>query len=136
MSKLKIYYSVSLIKTQGKNEDMNFIQNDILPKFGEVLPWYGLGDVPDNKIIYNYDLQKVEECDVVIAECSIASHGVGMEIMHAIHKSKPLIIMAKEDVILSKMILGIDYDKFEFFRYKEISEIESKLERALHKVTS
>lgn len=93
--------------------------------------WYGTGPVDDMRIIYNFDIKAVESADIIVAEVSYPSHGVGMEIMHAIHIGKPLIIIAKEGQRVSRMVQGIDYEKYTFIWYRDLEELKSKLEKVI-----
>jgi len=57
--------------------------------------------------IFERDVQQVRLSDVVIAEVTHASHGVGMEIMLAIELMKPLLLFRKKGAAsLSYMVLG------------------------------
>lgn len=127
---LKIYYAVNLLM-ESENSLLNQIKDTIIPQFGELIPWYGTGPADDVRDIYRYDKAAVEKSDLIIAEVSYPSHGVGMEIMHAIHLGKPIIAIAQEGKKVSRMVLGIDYEKFEFFWYKNLEDLEETLAEAI-----
>lgn len=132
MNKLKIYYSVNII-SDIEDPILNQIKDNLLPQFGEIIPWFGTGPVDDVREIYRYDKGALESSDVVIAEVSYPSHGVGMELMHAIHTGKPIIALAKEGQKVSRMVLGIDYEKFTFIWYRDLEELKPELTQAISK---
>ena len=76
--------------------------------------------------IYQRDIHWIDECDIVIAEISTPSHGVGYEIAYALANHKPVYCFHKSDVRISKMIGGNphkllnieDYDNGEQLRTK------------------
>ena len=56
------------------------------------------------KDVYERDVKWVRECDVLIAEVGVPSHGVGYEIGYALHIGKPVLCLAQEGRRVSKMI--------------------------------
>lgn len=56
--------------------------------------------------VYERDVKWVRECDVLIAEVGVPSHGVGYEISYALHAGKPVLCLAQEGRRVSKMITG------------------------------
>jgi adenylate cyclase class IV len=56
--------------------------------------------------IYERDLRWLAECDLVIAEVSTPSLGVGVEITEAQHLGKPILVLCHAGVPLSAMIAG------------------------------
>jgi len=127
---LKIYYAVNLLM-ESENSLLNEIKDKVIPKFGRLIPWFGTGPVDDMKILYNFDIQSVEAADLIVAEVSYPSHGVGMEIMHAIHIRKPIIAIAQTEKKVSRMVLGIDYEKFQFYFYTDLSDLENYLRKTI-----
>lgn len=59
--------------------------------------------------IYVRDLGWLAECDLVIAEVSIPSLGVGVEITEAQRLGKPVLALVRQDVQLSAMVGGNPY---------------------------
>lgn len=55
---------------------------------------------------YRRDVQWIEEADVLIAEVSTPSHGVGYEIALALSLGKQALCCYQQDVRVSKMITG------------------------------
>lgn len=56
--------------------------------------------------IYSRDIAWIEECQVLIAEVSTPSHGVGYEIAYALSIGKPVLCCYREGKRVSKMITG------------------------------
>ena len=56
--------------------------------------------------VYARDMAWVEEAEVLIAEVSTPSHGVGYEIAFALMWGKPTLCLYRQDARVSKMILG------------------------------
>ena len=56
--------------------------------------------------IYARDMRWLSECELVIAEVSTPSLGVGVEVTEAQHMGKPILALARSDAQLSAMIAG------------------------------
>ncbi|HMV28965.1 MAG TPA: nucleoside 2-deoxyribosyltransferase [Anaerolineales bacterium] len=56
--------------------------------------------------VYERDVKWVRECDVLIAEVGVPSHGVGYEIGYALNAGKPVLCLAQNGMRVSKMITG------------------------------
>lgn len=61
--------------------------------------------IPPNKV-YERDVAWIRECDVLIAEISVPSHGVGYEIGFALGIGKPVLALFQDGRKVSKMISG------------------------------
>lgn len=70
----------------------------------------------DAASVYQRDMKWIDEADVVVAEVSTPSHGVGYEIAYAVTKNKPVLCLAREGVKVSKMITGNDWVRFRTYR--------------------
>lgn len=56
--------------------------------------------------VYERDVNWIRTCDVMIAEVSVPSHGVGYEIGFALNLRKPVLCIYEEGRRVSKMITG------------------------------
>ena len=56
--------------------------------------------------VYERDVTWIKNCDVLIAEVSVPSHGVGYEIAFALGIGKPVLCMYEQGRRVSKMITG------------------------------
>lgn len=62
--------------------------------------------VVDPLAVYQRDIAWVEACEVMVAEVSTPSHGVGYEIAYALDRQKPVLCCYRAEARVSKMILG------------------------------
>ena len=69
----------------------------------EVMPLEGLVTPED---VYARDSAWIEECDLLVAEVSTPSHGVGYEIGYALALGKRVLCLYRAGCKVSKMILG------------------------------
>ena len=56
--------------------------------------------------VYERDVKWIRECDALIAEVGVPSHGVGYEIGYALNAGKPVLCLAQEGRRVSKMVTG------------------------------
>jgi nucleoside 2-deoxyribosyltransferase len=56
--------------------------------------------------VYERDTNWIKNCDALIAEVSLPSHGVGYEIGFALNLGKPVLCLHQRDRRVSKMITG------------------------------
>lgn len=81
-------------------------------------------------LIYDRDTAWLQECDVVIAECTCPSLGVGYELAYAEHLGKPChIFYNKTKTQLSAMLTGDAY--FQIHPYEREEEIFDTLTKVL-----
>ena len=112
---MKIYFAGSI---RGGREDaqLYFQLIDYLKKFGEVLTEHvgdqllsELGDdgMTDN-FIHNRDVEWLKTSDVLVAEVTAVSMGVGYEIGRAVEAGKPVLCLFRPDAgkNISAMIAG------------------------------
>jgi nucleoside 2-deoxyribosyltransferase len=79
--------------------------------------------------IYARDLRWLADCDLVIADVSVPSLGVGVEIAEAQHLGKPVWCLCREDVELSAMVAG--NRTLRIIRYTHEADLLDRLEREL-----
>ncbi len=77
--------------------------------------------------IYNRDVNWIRESDLLIAEVSTPSHGVGYEIGYALDLEKPVLCLFKNGVVVSKMITGNPHRLLTVMEYKDMSDAEEIL---------
>ncbi len=81
-------------------------------------------------LIYDRDTAWLRECDVVIAECTCPSLGVGYELAYAEHLGKPIhIFYNKSKTQLSAMLTGDPY--FQIYPYEKEEVIFDTLKNIL-----
>jgi nucleoside 2-deoxyribosyltransferase len=114
---MKIYFSGSIRGGREHNEFYNLIIAEI-SKFGEVLSEfvgdksltsYGTLNIA-NEDIYSRDISLIKEADIVIADITVPSLGVGYEIGYAERVNKKIYCLYNqnqiEDKRISAMIAG------------------------------
>ena len=81
--------------------------------------------------VFIRDLGWVSECDVLIAEVSTPSHGVGYEIAAAIFQGKKVMCCHHKDKKVSKIISGNTYENLLIFSYKDEKDLIPEIGRFL-----
>jgi len=110
---MKIYFSASIDGAKGDDE-FNTAVITHLKRYGSVLSELFFSKEKRKienlsvKEIHDMDLAWVEEADLIVAEVSAPSLGVGYEIKHALHKGKKVLCLWKkiDQKNLSMMISG------------------------------
>ena len=134
--KKKIYFSGSIA---GGRDDVKLYKKiiDMMKKTDEVLTEH-IGNVnysiknrkeKDNQKIYEQDTNWLKECDLVIAECSHPSLGVGYEMAYAEKIGKPVYIFYRKDIYLSVMLSGDPY--FICYSYESEEDLFNKIKHIL-----
>lgn len=110
---MKVYFACSI---SGGRQDEKVYQHLVsrLLEYGLDVPTAHIAETgieiidgqEDPQDIYQRDVDWIAESDLLIAEVSTPSHGVGYEIGHALALGKPVLCLYDRDVIVSKMITG------------------------------
>ena len=88
---------VSALKADGHEIPTSHLaQSDVMENERKLTPQ----DVDER------DVNWIKNCDVLIAEVSVPSHGVGYEIGFALNIGKPVLCLYQKDRRVSKMITG------------------------------
>jgi 2'-deoxynucleoside 5'-phosphate N-hydrolase len=137
---MKIYFAGSI---RGGREDAALYSQIIkyLKNFGEVLTEHigdpnltGLGDDGlTDRFIHDRDLDWLLSSDIVVAEVTTVSIGVGYEIGRAVAAGKKVLCLFRPDSgrNLSAMIAGCP--EIEIFRYGHFDEAKSVISAFLEK---
>jgi nucleoside 2-deoxyribosyltransferase len=72
--------------------------------------------------VYMRDVEWIRDSDVLIAEVSVPSHGVGYEIGFALTIGKPVLALSEEGRKVSKMISGNPNPNLTVKTYKSIED--------------
>ena len=88
----------------------------------------------DPSDIYYRDVSWIEESDLLIAEVSTPSHGVGYEIGYALDLNKPVLCLYRQQVVISKMILGNPHPLLTVLSYKDLNEAEKLIRKYLSEI--
>ncbi len=82
--------------------------------------------------VYTRDVNWIENCDALIAEVSVASHGVGYEIGYALQAGKPVLCLYQEGRKVSKMITGNPHPNLKVESYSAVTEAIRKAQSFLN----
>ncbi len=75
--------------------------------------------------VYERDVNWIRNCDALIAEVSVPSHGVGYEIGFALTIGKPVLCIHHKDRKVSKMITGNQNPALQVRSYSVLDEAVS-----------
>lgn len=128
---LKIYFGGSIKGGRSKVEDYKKIV-DYLKTIGTVLDEHvadpnlqASGESITSTEIYNRDVSWINECDILIAEVTVPSLGVGYEIGYAESLNKRIICLYQNDESISAMIKG--NNSMTHISYDDVDELLTKL---------
>ena len=132
---MKIYFAGSIRGGREKVQDYIKIVNE-LKKYGKVLTEHvanpdlsASGEDMTPQEIYERDRKWLEECDIVFAEISLPSLGVGYEIAYAEKLGKKVICMYDQNKNVSGMIRG--NKNFEMITYTKVDELLEEIRKIL-----
>lgn len=131
---MKIYFAGSIKGGREKQEQYKELIRYI-GSFGQVLTEHVGNEnvnieveekfsLKEDEHVYIRDVKWIDECDVVVAEVSIPSLGVGYEIAYAESKNKEIICLYdnNSEKSLSYMLSG--NSKLEIIRYNSLEEVK------------
>jgi nucleoside 2-deoxyribosyltransferase len=81
-----------------------------------------LEKVLEPREVYNRDAAWIRDCDALIAEVSVPSHGVGYEVGFALEQGKPVLCLAQYGISVSKMITGNPHPALLMKFYRDVDE--------------
>lgn len=84
--------------------------------------------------VFKRDIELLEQADILVAEVSYPSLGVGFELAYALVKGKPVAALVKRDRLeaLSSLIRGITWSNFSLIVYDSAGDAIARLsERGL-----
>lgn len=84
------------------------------------------------EIVFNRDIDWIDAAEVVVADVTTPSHGVGYEIAYAVLNGKRVLCLAREGVKVSKMITG--NPRLTFARYEDAGQAIQGVARFLGRV--
>lgn len=127
---MKIYFACAIV---GGRQDEDTYQRIVqaLLEDGHEVPTaanaglkciWGLETQLEPKTVYSRDIAWINDCDVLVAEISTPSHGVGYEISYALERGKPVLCIWRKGVRVSKMITGNTMPGLELAEYENVSD--------------
>jgi len=129
--KIRIYFGCSLTHASKEFIRDNNRLKKILRKKVEVFEFAGL--TPPVGEVYQHDTNMVRRCDVVVANISHPSLGLGMEMGIAIENKKPLITLIDDSCKTTRFLILGYVDPFHFsLRYTSIAQAGRFVLEKLH----
>ncbi len=88
-----------------------------------------------HEVVYKEILEKIDESDILIADISFPSGGVGYQIYHALYQKKPVIIIytKNEKTNPSFIIRGITSANAFLVEYKNFGQLKFELLKKINK---
>jgi len=138
---MKIYFACSI--TGGREEEDTYQKMvGMLLSMGIDIPTAHLAETGIEEIdsredpydIYFRDVTWIEESDLLIAEITTPSHGVGYEIGYALELNKPVLCLYQKQVVVSKMILGNPHPLLTIETYPDLNEVEKTIRKYLAEI--
>lgn len=133
---MKVYFSCSLTGGRGDQPTYAAIVAWLGKQGYEVLTAHLAGsgvmtaeESLTPEAVFARDIAWLDEAEVVIADVSTPSHGVGYEVAHAVRSGKRVLCLAKEGVRVSKMISGNPH--VVFARYEDAERAIEAVKRWL-----
>ena len=132
---MKFYFAGAI---RGGREKLDvFIKiNELLNNYGEVLDKHvanpNVFELEKDLTLeerYTRDIKWIKECDILVAEVSTPSLGVGYEISYAESLGKRIICVYDKNIKISAMIGGNNH--LELIEYYDINDLLTKLENKL-----
>lgn len=131
---MNIYFACSIIGGRQDEESYDRIARFLLSAGHEVPSAVfafegGEGDenVMTASEVYARDTGWIRDCDLLIAEVSTPSHGVGFEIGYALENEKQVVCIHQRDVKISKMLSGNPHPKLQIMDYGHWNELQKIL---------
>ncbi len=140
---MNIYFACSI--TGGRQDELVYqklvasLQRDghhvptALLASPEVMPLEGVVTPQD---VYTRDVRWISECDLLLAEVSTPSHGVGYEIGYALAMGKPVLCLYHRGRKVSKMILGNPDPQLTVQTYETAEQAVQVLNAYLERITA
>ena len=92
--------------------------------------------VVDPVSVYERDTSWIRECDLLVAEVTTPSHGVGYEIGYALGLKKPVFCLHDADRAVSKMITGNPDPLLSVVSYANLDSAFDVIKAFVNKVTN
>lgn len=134
---MKVYFAGSIrggrqdAALYGKIIELLKQHGDVLTEHvGETNPDSADQDLPD-EVIYRRDMTWLEEADVLVAEVTLPSHGVGYEIARAEALAKPVLCVYRPQAGRQPSALIAGNPALRCERYRHVEELDSILESFL-----
>ena len=135
---MKIYFACSI--SGGRKDEIAYqYMVQVLIRMGIDVPTAHIAETGIEEVdareeprdIYNRDVNWIRESDLLVAEVSTPSHGVGYEIGYALDLDKPVFCLYQKGVVVSKMITGNSHPLLTVMEYQDMAHAEEILQTYL-----
>ena len=131
---MKIYFACSI--SGGRKDEIAYqYMVQVLIEMGIDVPTAHIAETgieevdarEESRDIYERDVNWIRESDLLVAEVSTPSHGVGYEIGYALDLDKPVLCLYQKGVVVSKMITGNPHPLLTMMEYQDMTHTEEIL---------
>ena len=131
---MKIYFACSI--SGGRKDEIAYqYMVQVLIEMGIDVPTAHIAETgieevdarEESRDIYERDVNWIRESDLLVAEVSTPSHGVGYEIGYALDLDKPVLCLYQKGVVVSKMITGNPHPLLTMMEYQDMTHAEEIL---------
>ncbi len=140
---MKIYFACSITGGREYEEKYQIITKFLLDE-GHEVPTAHLAEsnildidrivIPSD--IYARDINWILSSDILLAEVSVPSHGVGYEIGYALNAGKPVVCLHHRSRAVSKMITGNPHPLLTINAYEDISQALAQISAFVKIITN
>lgn len=131
---MKIYFACSISGGRKDEKAYQYLVK-VLEEMGLNVPTAHIAETgievidgqEDPYDIYQRDVNWIEESDLLVAEVSTPSHGVGYEIGYALDLGKPVLCLYNQRIEVSKMITGNPHPSLTVKAYQDLADAEQIL---------
>ncbi len=136
---MNVYFACSITGGREFESVYQSITRTLLES-GHVVPTSHLAEsgvvdlekIADAHEIYNRDITWIQACDVLIAEVSTPSHGVGYEVAFALGLNKPVLCCYQAGRQISKMITGNPDKNLLVISYRDSYQVAGIVQKFLN----
>lgn len=136
---MQIYFSGSIRGSPGDKEIYKGLI-EYLSKFGTVLTERTFDHSfeeeikYDEKSIWERDMNWIRQCNILIAEVTAPSHGVGYEIAYARQQNKPILCLhqIEKGKKISAMLLGDPY--LTIYQYADLLDAFNRIDKWIKEI--
>lgn len=131
----KIYFAAPMRGIRGALNESRELLKKLEERGHIVLTKHVVEEVLDtdrgmsHREVFERDIRLLDEADLLVAEVSYPSLGVGFEISYALLKGKTVVALVRKDRVdsLSSLIRGITWSNFHLIEYSDVGEAVDKL---------
>lgn len=137
--KIKVYVGCALTHASDSfKQDIIKLKEKLKRKY-EILEFLGQGLEYTPEQVFLWDINCVRSCDVLIANVTYPSIGLGAEFGTAIERNKPIITIAEETARVSRFVYGYKNKNYFTKRYASITDavvfIDEKIQELFPSIT-